>query len=79
MKVEIIVRNIRNVKVTTQLVESKEEDPELVTKLQVEAIIPPSDIARIISLIKQPIPVNLLVSSPQSTMDLNLQQELEAI
>ncbi|AQU06083.1 hypothetical protein [Dehalococcoides mccartyi] len=72
MKIEINIRNVRNIKTSVQMVEQKDEDPVLVTKLQIEAVIPPTDIARIINLVGQPIPVHITIGTPQSAFDLAL-------
>ena len=71
MKVEIMIGEV------TKLITRTKMDDGLTTTLQFDAKVPVHNIARILNLQRQGIPLIVTVTSPQAQMDLNIQEEKE--
>jgi hypothetical protein len=67
MKVEILIVDIKELKIRTRL-----EETGLTTTIQFDGKIPPSSIARILNLQRQGAPLLVSIGSPQATMDLDM-------
>jgi len=69
MKVEIVITDITRLVPRTRVVEGA-----LVTTLQLQAKIPVPDIARILNLQRQDVPIFAVIGSPQGALDLKLEE-----
>lgn len=70
MEVKVSIPHVEGVKVST-----KSDEVGLVSVIQIEARISPSDIARILNLEgKMPAPIYCVIGSTQAAMDLVVQQ-----
>ena len=70
MKVEILLPDITGLATKT-----RQDDHGLVTTIKFEAKIHPGSLARILNLQRQGAPLLAIISSPQATLDLNIQEE----
>jgi len=70
MKVEILLPDIS--RLTTK---TKFDDEGLVTTIQFDTKIPPQALARVLNLQRQGCPILAVISSPQATLDLYVQEE----
>ena len=70
MKVEILLPDITALATSTKL-----DDKGLVTTIKFEVKIHPASLARILNLQRQGAPLLAIISSPQATLDLNIQEE----
>ena len=72
MKVEIVITDITGLVTRTKVVEGA-----LVTTLQLQAKIPVPDIARILNLQRQNVPIFAVIGSPQGALHLNIKEDNE--
>ena len=70
MKVEILLPDITGLATKTRV-----DEQGLVTTIKFEAKIHPASLARILNLQRQGAPLLAIISSPQATLDLNIQDE----
>jgi hypothetical protein len=70
VKVEILLPDITGLATTTKF-----DDKGLVTTIKFEVKIHPASLAPILNLQRQGAPLLAVISSPQATLDLNIQEE----
>lgn len=74
MEVKVLVTDIENLKTSTGLKVEKDkdgnvEDTRLITKIQFECEVTPSDIANVHRLMAAEAPVHVVIGSPQAVME----------
>mgnify|MGYP001155232683 CR=1 FL=1 len=70
MKIEILIPDI------SKLSTNKKFDQDgLVSTIQFDAKVHPASIARLLNMQRQGVPLIVSISSPQASMDLNIQEE----
>jgi len=70
VKVEILLPDITDLATKTRF-----DEQGLVTTIKFEVKIHPASLARILNLQRQGAPLLAIISSPQATLDLNIQDE----
>lgn len=77
MEVKVTILGIEDLSAKTKLLVT-ERGRKLVTKLTFQADIPPVQLARVLNLQKQGVPLDATIQSPQATMDLDLMPTTDA-
>ena len=68
MEVEVIIESLAT---KTKMVEVKDEQPRQVTTIQIEAEMPPAQLAHILTYQRSGRPLFMSISSPQAPLDLD--------
>ncbi len=74
MEVKVEIKGIENLKTSTAVKEEKDKEGEvverrLITKVQFEAEVSPSDLANVHRLLASDAPVHVVIGSPQAVME----------